>query len=105
MIKVDVFYPNKVGTKFDLNYLCNTHIPLVEQKLGTVLKGVVVEHGLSGGSPGSQPPYIAIVQLHFETLEAFQTAFAPNAGAIMGDIPNYSDVEPIMQIGEIKISR
>jgi quercetin dioxygenase-like cupin family protein len=41
MIMVDVFYPNKAGTKFELNYFCNTHIPLVEQKLGTALKPIL----------------------------------------------------------------
>ena len=116
MIKLSVFYSNKTVLaqvtnpqvfvpKFDLNYFCNTHIPLVEQKLGTALKGVSVEHGLSGGSPGSQAPYIAIAHFLFETVEAFQAAFAPNAEGILGDIPNYTDVEPIMQISEVKISR
>ncbi|HEY5718313.1 MAG TPA: hypothetical protein VIS52_07425 [Motiliproteus sp.] len=38
------------------------------------------------------PTYVAARHLFFESVEAFQSAFAPHAGVILGDIPNYSDV-------------
>jgi uncharacterized protein (TIGR02118 family) len=41
--------------------------------------------------------------LYFDSIEAFQTAFGPQAQAIMGDIPNYTDIQPIVQISEVKI--
>jgi hypothetical protein len=34
---------------------------------------------------------------------AFQAASGPHAKDIMGDIPNYTDVQPAIQIGEVKI--
>jgi len=43
MIKVNVFYPNEEGKKFDMEYYCNKHIPMVQQKLGAAVKGVSVE--------------------------------------------------------------
>ena len=46
MIKVSVLYPNNKGSRFDMNYYCKTHIPLVERKLGSALKGVSVEDQL-----------------------------------------------------------
>jgi hypothetical protein len=30
------------------------------------------------------------------------TAFAPVAGQLQGDIPNYTDIAPVIQISEIR---
>ena len=103
MIRVDVLYPNIEGRKFDMRYYCETHIPMVRQKLGAACKGVAVEAGLGGAEPGSPAAYVAMGHLLFDSVEAFQTAFAPHAQAIMGDIPNYTDLQPTIQIGEVKI--
>jgi uncharacterized protein (TIGR02118 family) len=103
MIKVSVFYPNKEGCKFDMDYYCNNHGPMLQEKLGMALKGFAVEQGLSGAEPGSQATYVAMGHLLFDSVEAFQGAFGPHAEAIMGDIPNYTDVQPTIQISEVKI--
>ncbi len=103
MIKVSVLYPNTEGASFDMSYYCDTHIPMVRQKLGEACKGIAVEEGLGGGEPGSQATYVAMGHLYFETLEAFQTSFGPHADAIMGDIPNYTQIEPTVQISEVRI--
>ena len=103
MIKVSVFYPNNEGSKFDMNYYCNSHIPMVRQKLGAACKGAAVEQGVTGATPGSRPGFIAMGHIYFESVEAFQTAFGPHAEAIMADIPNYTDIQPTIQISEVKI--
>ena len=103
MIKASVFYPNDEGCQFDMDYYCNRHIPMVREKLGDDLKGVNVEQGLGGAEPGSQATYIAMSHLLFDSVEAFQAAFGPHAEAIMGDIPNYTDVQPTIQISEVKM--
>lgn len=103
MIKVSVFYPNEEGKKFDMEYYCNNHIPMLQQKLGAALKGGFVEQGLGGIVPGSRATYIAMGHLLFDSVEAFQTAFGPHAKSIMGDIPNYTDIQPTIQISEVKI--
>ena len=94
MIKVSVFYPNNEGSKFDIDYYCNRHIPMVREKLGAACKGAAVEQGMSGANPGSRPGFVAMGHLYFDSAEAFQTAFGPHAQAIMADIPNYTDIEP-----------
>ena len=104
MIKVSVLYPNIKGSKFDMKYYCEIHIPLVEQKLRGSLRRVVVEKGISGGTPGSKPTYIVSGHLIFDSVEAFDNAFFPHADAIMGDIPNYTDIEPIVQVSEILLA-
>jgi uncharacterized protein (TIGR02118 family) len=103
MIKASVFYPNNEGSKFDMDYYCNSHIPMVRQRLGTACKGAAVEQGIAGPTPGSRPAFIAMGHIYFESVEAFQTAFNPHAEAIMADIPNYTDIQPTLQISEVKI--
>jgi len=103
MIKVSVFYPNNEGSKFDIEYYCRSHIPMVREKLGAACKGVAVEQGTAGATPGSRPGFIAMGHLYFDSMEAFQTAFGPHADAIMADIPNYTDIQPTIQISEVKI--
>jgi uncharacterized protein (TIGR02118 family) len=36
-------------------------------------------------------------------VEAFQSAFGPHAEEIMADIPNYTDIQPTLQISEVKM--
>ena len=103
MIKVSVFYPTQDGSKFDMDYYCKSHIPMVQQKLGAACKGVAVEHGLSGATPGSRPAFVAMGHLYFDTAEAFQAAFGPHAKEIMADIPNYTDIQPTIQVSEVKV--
>jgi uncharacterized protein (TIGR02118 family) len=38
-----------------------------------------------------------------ESVEAFQADFGPHAQEIMADIPNYTDLSPVIQIGEVVV--
>jgi uncharacterized protein (TIGR02118 family) len=76
---------------------------MVQQKLGAACKQVAVEQGIAGGAPGTPAAFIAMGHLYCDSAEAFQTAFAPHAQAIMADIANYTDIEPTIQISEVKI--
>ncbi|HVY56296.1 MAG TPA: EthD family reductase [Xanthobacteraceae bacterium] len=103
MIKVSVLYPQQEGAKFDMDYYVASHMPMVRQKLGAACKGIAVEQGIAGGAPGSQPTYVAMGHLLFDSVQSFQEAFAPHADSIMGDIPNYSSIQPVIQISEVKM--
>ena len=78
-------------------------MPMVQQKLGAPLKGMSVEHGLGGGQPGSPPTYLAMGHLLFDSVEAFQQAWGPHAEAIVGDVPNYTNTQPTIQVSEVKL--
>ena len=103
MVKVSVLYPNGPGSRFDMGYYLGKHIPMVQQKLGTALKGTAVEGGVSGIQPGSPPAFIAMGHLLFDTVESFQQTFGPHAEAIVGDIPNYTNTQPTIQVSEVKL--
>jgi len=103
IIKVSVLYPNQEGKSFDMDYYCNTHVPMVAKLLGDAVKGATVEEGLGGGAPGDPATYIAMGNLYFESMDSFQNSFGPNAAQIMGDIPNYTNIEPIIQVSKVMI--
>jgi uncharacterized protein (TIGR02118 family) len=103
MIKVSVLYPKTEQSNFDIDYYCNRHMPMVKQKCGPALKSMAVEHGLAGGTPGSEPTYAAMGHLYFDSVEAFQASFGPHAKEILGDIPNYTNVQPVVQVSEVKM--
>jgi uncharacterized protein (TIGR02118 family) len=104
MITVNVLYPNQDGAKFDMNYYLSSHIPMVKRVLGGALKGCVVEQGLGGGAPGSKAEFSTLCHLRFDSVEAFQKAFSPHAADIQNDIANYTNVQPIIQISDVKQS-
>ncbi len=103
MIKVSVMYQNGEGKTFDMNYYLEKHVPLVQGKLGSTLKKTDVDQGLSGAEPGSQPTYLAMCHLYFDSIEAFQNSFGPIAEDLLADIPNFTNTQPVIQISEVKI--
>jgi hypothetical protein len=34
-------------------------------------------------------------------MESFQNSFGPNAAEIMGDLPNFTNIKPLLQISEV----
>lgn len=102
MVKVSVLYPLEEGGKFDMDYYCNSHLPMVLEKLGSACKGVSAEEGMGGAQPGSSAPYVAIGHIFFNSLEEFQSSFGPNVPEFMADVPNYTNIEPIVQISNVR---
>lgn len=103
MIKVSILYQNRHGGQFDMDYYVNTHMPISIHMLGAALRGVTVEHGVSGMERESEPAYVAMCHLFFDSVEAFLSAFTPHAEWIRNDIANYTNIEPMIQYSEVKI--
>ena len=101
MTKVSVLYPSGENKTFDMDYYCNTHLPMVNKLLGSSLKGATVEKGLGGAEPGSTAPYAGMGNMYFDSVADFEQAFGPNAEKIMGDLPNFTNIEPILQVSEV----
>jgi|SRR5450631_1828816 len=101
MIKVTILYPNKPGSHFDVEYYRNVHMPLAIRLLGSATKAVSVEIGKSGSMPDQPPPYAVICAFTCESVESFTDAFMPVSSDLQGDIPNYTDIEPVIQISEM----
>ena len=78
-------------------------MPMVKQKLGSACKSIAVEQGIAGGTPGAPPTYVAMGHIYCESVEAFQAAFGPHVAEFRADMPNYTLIQPIIQISEVKI--
>lgn len=104
MIKVSVLYPYREGYRFDFDYYCAKHMTLVRDRLGAACQGIAVDRGVAGGAPGTPPPYVAMAHLFFDSAEAFQTAFAPHAEAILADVPNYTDLQPVLMFSDVLVN-
>jgi uncharacterized protein (TIGR02118 family) len=103
MIKVSVMYPNGPGIKFDHAYYRDKHMPMVKVKMGSHCKFYTVDKGLAGGAAGTDAPYIAMGHLHCESMDAFNAGFGPHATEIMGDIPNYTNSQPVILFSEVMV--
>ncbi|MDD2700927.1 MAG: EthD family reductase [Sideroxydans sp.] len=104
MVKISIFYPN--SGRFDMDYYLNVHMPRSIELLskGKGYRGVSVERGLGGASPGSAPAFVAMCQYVFDTVDDFMAAFMPHAAELQGDMPNYTDIETTIQVSEVAIS-
>ncbi len=101
MIKVSVLYPNEEGKKFDMDYYTGKHMPMVQSRLDSMgLLRIEVERGVSSADPNAPAPFVAIGVLYFNKVEEVHEAFKNHGREIMGDIPNYTDISPQIQISE-----
>lgn len=105
MIKISILYPNT--GRFDMDYYLDKHMPRSIELLsqGKGYCGVSVERGLGGAAPGSAPVYVAMCHYLFDTADDFMAAFLPHAAELQGDMPNYTDIETIIQVSEVAISQ
>lgn len=100
MIRVAVLYPNFDGSTFDVEYYKKQHMRLVHEKLDPLgMVGCEVDAGIAG-LDGSPPPYAAIGYVIFQTVEEFQSAFAKVGDELVADVPNYTNIDPVIQISQ-----
>lgn len=104
MIKISILYPN--SGRFDMDYYLGKHMPRSIELLskGKGYKGVSVERGLGGASPGSAPTYVAICHYLFDTADDFMAAFLPHAAELQGDMQNYTDIATVIQVSEVAMA-
>lgn len=103
MIKISILYPN--GGRFDMDFYLNSHMPrsIALLSKGQGYRGVSVERGLGGVTPNSPPAHVAMCHYLFDTADEFMAAFMPHAAELQGDMPNYTDIEPLIQFSEVAI--
>lgn len=107
MIKISILYPNNKDARFDMGYYLDTHLPLAIGLLSahTGYQGVSVERGLGGAMPGTAAAYTVMCHFLFDTTEDFIAAFMPHAAVLQGDMSNYTDIAPVIQISEVLLSK
>lgn len=105
MIKVSVMYPNTPGARFDHEYYREKHMPMVKARMGDSCKYYTVDKGVAGATPGSPAAYVGMCHIFCDSVDSFQAGFGPHASEIMGDIANYTDLTPVIQISLVMVAR
>ena len=103
MIRIAAAYPRLEGKKFNMDYYIHTHLPFVWQKFSPYgLRKIEVDQGV-GKPGGGVSPFFAIGYLYFDSLADFQECYASVGQEVVGNIPIYTDVTPMIQVGEITL--
>jgi uncharacterized protein (TIGR02118 family) len=105
MIKVSVMYPNGPGAQFDHDYYRTRHLPLIESRMGAALRYYTIDKGLAGAGPGSPAAYVGMCHLLCDSMAAYESGFGPHAREITGDIRNFTNIQPVIQISEVVVER
>ncbi len=92
-----VTYPSKDGATFDFDYYMKTHIPMVCGLLGTSIE---VVKGISP-TPDAAPAFVCVARIRITSAEEFLLAMVKHGTQIMQDIPNYTNITPVVQIDEV----
>jgi uncharacterized protein (TIGR02118 family) len=56
-----------------------------------------------GAPPDAPPPFVVLGHLMFESIEDFQQSVVANLPKFVADLPNFTNIQPTLQISEVKI--
>lgn len=97
MLAVTILYPRTEDSTFDMDYYTATHMPMLADALGDACLGW-------GAATVKTGDYEAMGWAMVESQEAFDAALASAGAAIMGDVPNYTNVQPQLIVGDVAAS-
>jgi uncharacterized protein (TIGR02118 family) len=102
MFKVTILYPNGEDKTFDMDYYENKHMPMVAGFLGKNLKFYEIDKGIAGRTPNDKVPFVAVGYFYIADVAEYNKAMAQNRDTVINDIKNYTNIQPVVQISEIK---
>jgi uncharacterized protein (TIGR02118 family) len=102
MFKVEILYPNEEGKTFNIDYYEKTHMPFMSELLGENLKFYEIDKGIAGRTPNDKVPFVAIGYFYCYDVAEYNKVVGQNIATILNDIKKYTDIQPIIQISEIK---
>lgn len=102
MYCLSVIYPHEPDGTFDLDYYVETHMRLVQDRLGPGgLLRYELALGVAGWPPEAQTPNTMICNMYFGTRDALERAFGAHCNELIADIREYTNIRPRMQISEV----
>ena len=102
MFKVSILYPNGEDKTFDMDYYEKKHMPMVAGFLGKNLRFYEIDKGIAGRTPNDKVPFVAIGYFYINDVAEYNKAIGQNIDAVINDFKNYTNVQPVVQISEIK---
>jgi uncharacterized protein (TIGR02118 family) len=101
VLRMTVLYPAGDDATFDWDYYNSTHMRLVSERYGEhTSRPAEVTRGVSG-VPKGEPSYLASALMYFPDRDALNQALRAGGTDIPDDIPNFTNVRPVMQIDEL----
>lgn len=101
MLRMTVLYPNRDDATFDWDYYTGQHMALARERFGPhmarepeVAKGV-------GALPKGDASFVCIAAMYFPDQESLKAALNAGGMDIPNDIPNFTNIQPTMQLDEI----
>lgn len=102
MFKVAILYPDGEGKTFDMDYYEKKHMPMMAGLLGKNLKYYEIDKGIAGRTPNDKAPFVAIGYFYCYDVAEYRKAVAQNIDAILSDVKKYTNIQPAVQISEIR---
>lgn len=99
--KVAILYPSGTDTAFDMDYYEKKHMPFVAGYLGKNLEHYEIDKGIAGRTPSDKVPFVAIGYFYVYDVAEYNKAISQNIDT-MGDIKKYTQIQPTIQISEIR---
>lgn len=101
MVRVTALYRYSKDSRFDFDYYVKTHLQLARERLADFGMGQIeVEKGIEAMDGGS-PAYACIAHVEFSEMNDLKRGLEQHAGELLADVPNYTDIEPEVQISEV----
>ena len=102
MIRASFLYPTTAGARFDFDYYLERHVPLARRLLARLgLVRLEIDRGVSGEERGSEPRWVCVAHLYFETPEDFHRAMDAAGDELGADVANYTDIPIEVQVSDI----
>ena len=102
MFKVAILYPNGEDKTFDMDYYENKHMPMMAGLLGKNLNFYEIDKGIAGRTPNDKVPFVAIGYFYIDDVTEYNKVIGQNINAIRTDIGKYTNIQPTIQISEIR---
>jgi uncharacterized protein (TIGR02118 family) len=104
VFRITAVYPHTHGSRFDADYYCGRHAAFAREMLTPAgLRDLRITIG-TAALDGGPPPFWSVSELVFEDRAAFDAAMAQHGAALFADLPNYTDVAPLMQVSDLRDS-
>jgi uncharacterized protein (TIGR02118 family) len=98
---VTALYRNSEGSRFDFDYCVTTHFQLVRERLGGFGMGrIEVEKGIEA-MDGERAAYTCVAHVDFSDMAGLKRGLEEHGEELLADVPNYTDIEPEVQISEV----
>jgi uncharacterized protein (TIGR02118 family) len=97
---ITVLYPSGPDAKFDFDYYKSHHIPLIMRLYGKGVAKMEIRRTVSTAD-APPAPYLAVINIWVGSQKAFDDATKKHAQELIDDVPNFTNMRPVILNGEI----